>query len=440
MQDPRQALLGTLALLAATVATLFALDLGSDERDPAIAVPPSAGDEATALGSGELLALGTRLTPLISRRIEAIRDLEFKRIPEPQVSDVARLDRMAERRLQDPAMQRQLGLAEAELRLLGMLEPGRGLADLSGDINELVAGYYDPRTSEFFLVDDSASMGPGLAEVTIAHELTHALEDQRFGLPAPRGISDERVLAEGALSEGTATAAMFDYASRHLDPFALAAEATTLEASSAAELPRFAESELEFMYLEGAEFVAALRQAGTGWALVDYALERRPPASTEQVLHPEKYLLDERPLTVPPGAAPGPGWRQLDSGSLGEFGTREVLRAGEPGLGADAGAAGWGGDSYRLFARPGAGPTCAEECRSTHALAAAWRGDGERDAGELKRALHAYVEEGLGGEPRAGGVWRLEGGWAAVSLRKDRVGLGLGPERGAALRLARPVG
>jgi hypothetical protein len=332
-------------------------------------------------------------------------------------------------------VRRQIAIGEAELRLLGLLDPEQSLGDVAGDVSSLAVAYYAPRRDELFLVGDAVPAGPELAEFVLAHELTHALEDQRFGLPVSAGLSDDRTLAETALVEGTATTVMNRYAQRFLDPIALAAEAAALDSGASGDLPRFAEAEVSFSYLDGSRFVEDLIDLAKGWTLVDYAYERRLPATTEQILHPEKYIADERPLPVRAPAAPGPGWRALDTGTLGEFGTREVLAEGEPGLGAALGADGWGGDSYRLFAR---GPrACAGDCRSTHALGIAWRTDRAAHARELARQLRIYVERGLDGEAAGPGLWRLDDGWAALETAADRSGLGLAPGPEVARELAR---
>jgi hypothetical protein len=434
VQDSRPALIGTLALLAATVAALFALALA--EHETSSAVPDRATPAPSQLDPERLLELGVESTPSTARGVEDIRRLEFRRVPRPEISDTERLRRLTERQLAKPAVERQLKVGEAELRLLGLLDPADSLGEVAGDVSALALAYYDPRRDELFLVGDAVPAGPELAEFVLAHELTHALEDQRFGLPLSTGLSDDRTLAETALIEGTASVVMERYAQRFLDPLALAAEAASLDSGASGDLPRFAEAEVTFSYLDGARFVEDLITLGTGWTLVDYAYQRRMPATTEQILHPEKYVDDERPIRVAPPHSPGPGWRALDTGTLGEFGTREVLAEGEPGLGADLGADGWGGDRYRLFARAGAPAACAGDCRSTHALGIAWRSDDEANARELTRQLVAYVEVGLGGQAVGADVWRLDGGWAALSASEDRVRLGLAPTPAIARDLA----
>jgi hypothetical protein len=437
VEDPRHALIGTVALLAATVALLFAVALRADETPPAIGATEP---QEASMDPDRLLALGVGSTPRVARRVEALRRLEFEQVPEPQISEVARLRRLAERALAKPGVRRKVAAGEAELRLLGLLDADQSLSEVATDATALAAAYYDPRREELFLVGGAVPAGPQLAEFILAHELTHALEDQRFGLPESEGLSDDRVLAESALVEGTATALMGEYAAQHLDPFVLASESAAIEAGAGGELPRFAEAEVSFTYFEGARFVEELIDLGNEWALVDFAFERRLPATTEQIIHPEKYLDDERGVPVGPPRHPGPEWRTVDTGSLGEFGTREVLRAGEAGLGADRAAAGWGGDRYRLFARRGTDPVCEGDCRSTHALGVAWRGDDPAEARELAAELRRYAALALDGKPRGRGGWVLEGGWAAIGAAGDEVGLGLAPDRATATRLAQPPG
>jgi hypothetical protein len=425
-------LVGTLALLAATVAVLFTLALTHDEGGPAAY---SDETEPTTLDPERLLELGIERTPRVAQRVEAIRKLEFDRIPEPKISEVDRLRRVAEREVAKPAVKRQLAIAEDELRLLGLLDPGQSLGEVATDVTASAVAYYDTRREELYLVGDAVPAGPELAEFVLAHELTHALEDQLFGLPESKGLTDDRVLAESALVEGTATAVMVAYARRHLDPLALAAEASDLDEGGSGELPRFAEAEVKFAYSEGAEFVGELLDIGKEWALVDYAYEVRAPATTEQVLHADKYVSDERALEIAAPRSPGSGWRTVDTGSLGEFGTREVLREAGVRSRTDTGAVGWGGDRYRLFVRKGEPIVCGHDC-ANHALAVAWRGDSARQARELSMALRLYVKRGLSGVPQGRDTWLLEAGAAAVTLDGDRVGLGLAPLPETARRIA----
>lgn len=448
--DRRHALTGTLALLAATVAAVFAIALAVDRDRPVPALAEVAPEEspgsepATQLDPDALLELGVEQTPLVSRRVARIRELDFDQVPKPQISDTDRLRAVAERELSRQNVQRRLVAADIELKLLGLLEPEQSLGDVASDVTAAAAAYYDPREGELFLVGDAVPAGAALTEFVLAHELTHALEDQAYGLPRSNGVSDDGTLAETALVEGTATALMMRYSQLHLNPFELAAEAGSLDAGSSGELPRFAEAEVTFTYLAGQRFVDELLRVGGDWKLVDFAYQRRLPATTEQILHPEKYLADEGPLEVAGLPTPGPGWKELDSGDLGEFATREILREDAEAVGADAAAAGWGGDRYRLYGLAGAGAGCTDDCRESYAMAIAWRGDDRGEARELATGVRGFAERALGGEASDGSAgestFELDGGWAAVTLDGDRVGLGFAPTEELAVKLAEPVG
>ena len=151
----------------------------------------------------------------IAARVETLRDLRFRSRPVPQevTPAQARRDGLAELDRSYSAAQR--GADEEMLKLLGLIEPDVDLRAVSASVyEEGVAGYYDPRSKHLRIVKGTA---PGaLNEMVIAHELTHALEDQRFGLPSDQGGSDDRLLAALALGEGTAMVISQEYLQRHI--------------------------------------------------------------------------------------------------------------------------------------------------------------------------------------------------------------------------------
>ncbi len=347
------------------------------------------------------------------------------------------LRKLAEDEIAKPKVSEELAAGDAELKLLGLLEPDESLADVSTEVTADAAAFYDPRKQELFLLGDAVPAGPALTEFILAHELTHALEDQVFGLPMSSASSDDRVLAESALVEGSATALMTEYAATHLNPGDLLSESGAIQNESG-DLPSIVLAQVTFAYVGGQQFVDALREAaGGGWDLVDFAYEARLPTTTEQILHPEKYLEDEGALAVPEPPSPGPGWKEADSGAVGEFITREILRQDATEVGADAAAAGWGGDRYSFFRRSGAPAQCTDDCRSDNALAVVWRGDDAGEAAELRTALEDFVERSLEGVEDGAGAWQLEGGWAAVSGDGDMATLALAPDEALAQRLTR---
>jgi hypothetical protein len=341
----------------------------------------------------------SRLPPVerVARGVERVRQLRFRgRVPVRSIgSDEARREGRAVVARRYPPRRR---LADEEvLKLLGLLGPRDDLGDIVGEIfGSEVAGYYDDDRGRLTLVGDAAGGSRELAEIVLAHELTHALEDQRFGLSTSAGGGDDRATAADALQEGTATITMIDYGRRHLD--LRGSRADFLDSVALGDLlpeqrlPPYVQESLTFPYVEGGRFVDTLYRLAGGWKLVDYALRHRRPASTEQVVHVRKYLLDERPRPVRLRVAPllGAGWRRVRSGVLGEFDTYELLRRISA-RAARRAANGWGGNRFELWRDRRTAGTCRAPCRARDALVTAWTWDTPRDAVEFRRALRSYV-------------------------------------------------
>jgi hypothetical protein len=241
------------------------------------------------------------------------------------------------------------------LARLGILEPGSDMRALIGEYMQgAIAANYDPTTKK-------VSFLPGVARTLplMVHELTHALDDQLFDMSAQIKSWDgnfDRALAYGALAEGDAESVEYRFASggaiaaMALDKLREEADrqAAAVIAGRFGKTPPAVVLAFKSQYIEGLVFAEALRRTEKRNAAVDAAF-RAPPASTEQVLHPEKYIAGEDPpvgLVLP---APPEGAKTLVSTTLGELGTRIVLLArGLPVQEAVPAAAGWGGDTVAL--------------------------------------------------------------------------------------------
>jgi hypothetical protein len=355
-------------------------------------------------------------TPIatIERRVEQIRHLRYETLPRPQTVSPAQAKRDG---LEDldrtyPAARRHAD--EEVLKLLGLLQPKVDLRKVSGTIfGQGVAGYYDPRTKHLRVVSGAQTTNRFLYEITLAHELTHALEDQRFKLDLESSSSDDGGLANLALVEGSATAVMFTYAERHFTSEESLGGLFSSLGQDTGDLPPFIEAQLVFPYVAGQEFIKQLYAAG-GWGVVDAAYKFRPPASTEQILHPDKYLKVELPDTVRLGTSPGAGWRRVVGGTWGEWATGELL-------GNSDAATGWGGDRYELWQR--GSDDCAAPCRDRDALVMRWRWDDLASARRFETALNEWSV----GRPGA----------LAVRSRGLEVALALAPEQDLAERLVK---
>jgi hypothetical protein len=368
----------------------------------------------------------------IAERVERERGLRFEHVPRPVAVTLARARREGLESLDadyPPARRRADGEV---LALLGLVPTGTDLGEaVESTLSEAVAGYYDPRTQRLRIVKGAQTANRVLYEMVLAHELTHALEDQRFGFDLDAlAAGGDRALAHTALIEGSATALMYRYVEDRFGAEELLGGLAASAFQGTGNLPPFLTAQLVFPYTAGERFVGRLLEVGNGgWKVVDAALHFRPPASTEQVLHPDAYLRVEQPRRVSlrgPVAELGDRWRPALRSTFGEWQTQKLLaRAG--GTGAPAAAAGWGGDRYALLARGDA-----------RALVARWTWDSARDAAEFAAALRAWGDEGLPDSTPAGrDAWRTPTGGAAVARRGRAVALALGPQLPSARRAAR---
>ena len=314
---------------------------------------------------------------------------------------------------EDAAILQQLYLA------LDFLDEDDDLFQMVSDLySGQVVGFYDDDTDEMFVSND----GPQLdfnSKSTFAHELVHGLQDQHFDLDLflPEDSDNyDMDQARRALVEGDASLLTWDYIRKHLTW----EERVLTQADTAFEEPaRILREELAFPYVQGSEFVYALFQYGS-WEAVDAAYQD-PPQSTEQILHPEKYLEREAPVQVlVPELAPtlGDTWTLLDAGVLGEFVLTIYLENQLSPFQAARASEGWGGDRYRLVQDESTGERLLT-------ILSAW--DTETDAIQFFQAYAEYIDRksvgewtlGLGGAQRR--WWEAADNSVYLSRLEDRV-------------------
>ena len=229
-------------------------------------------------------------------------------------------------------------------------------------LTDQVAGMYVPKKKEFFIAD---WISPAEQKPVMAHELTHALDDQYFHLEKWQNAArknDDASMARDAVIEGSALAAMMDYtlAGLHTSVRQVPDIAPFIESSVAAEMdkdpnlakaPPFIRDELLFPYLDGAVFTQQVLKATAGWPHFKRVFAN-PPMSTQQILHPNLYFQGVKPRTITlphlKSAIPR-GWRKLDENVVGEFALREVLKQYLDVRDAKHFSAMWDGDRYALF-------------------------------------------------------------------------------------------
>jgi hypothetical protein len=292
----------------------------------------------------------------IAHQVEQARGHDFVTPPKAEAISPQEMDRRIQESFEAYYPKDLYDRRTFAWRTLGVIPPDADLyealrAFLTGD----VIGFYDPETGEL-VYQGSGDMG--FAErLTLAHELTHALDDQIFDLKRLDALinrcQDERVLAALGLVEGSAQ--YFSAASVAQNPDISLSDllGSLLQAASSGSpppgVPPFLYALETWPYTTGMSFVGTLAGAG-GTDAVDGAFERLP-ASTEQVMHPAAYPSDRpTPVAIPDLTdALGPSWGDLDAMTIGEEWLREMLALRLDDSTSDEAAAGWDGGAYRAF-------------------------------------------------------------------------------------------
>lgn len=340
-------------------------------------------------------------------------------------------------------------LGGEELSALGHLAAAGGVLPERTDLEALAASFtavsagatYSPLDKQILLVDKFKG------DSLVTHEFVHALQDQHFDLLkllVVRPYNFDRTEALFAVIEGDAM--NVQRRSEEGDAYAR----KSLEDITRQEAARFGGYREEigvlfpplltetfiFRYRDGARFVEAVRRS-RGERGVD-ELFAHPPASSEQILHPEKYAQNETPREVglDEAAYAASDWKLTTSTPLGEIGVRGLLMAGVALKDAVRAAAGWGGDRAYLFERAG------------HAPLFVWKTvwDKRSDAEEFFNAYNALrkqqgaqsIATSANGE-QAQSIWQQDGRTTIVQRDGDNVTVarGVDVDVNVALELAR---
>jgi hypothetical protein len=322
---------------------------------PSPSASPSATPSATASAAPTNVVDPKTVYAAIEEQVVGIRGLDPKAPVEPKVLDDAGIKKYVADSFAKDNPKDVIDANERLLKAFGLLPEDASLSKLYVDLlGSQVAGLYSPDDKSLYVVSRSGNLGPA-EKTTFAHEFTHALQDQNFDLGALKLDeigSGDRSLGRLALVEGDAVLSQSAWQTQFLSQaeiFQLLAQSAN-DPSSAQflSMPAVLRDTLLFPYTTGLTFVSTL-QGGGGWAAVDEAY-RKPPASTEQIIHPEKYDTAEAPIGVklPSDLAKrmGSGWKVALEDSFGEFQLGVWLR-GNTTIGAgvaNQAAAGWGGD------------------------------------------------------------------------------------------------
>lgn len=291
----------------------------------------------------------------IERAVEEIRGLKFKT---PVVYDVVTRQEIKDvvaRKLAENYSEQEFAEMSAALARLGLLPEKFPLrAKLVALLGEQIAAFYDQHTHRLFMFED-ATLESAQNRVILAHELTHALQDQHFGLlrlPLEIKDNDDRAVAASALVEGEATQVMSAYMLRNLSLRTLkdsVGSAFTQDARQIAAAPAYLRETLLFPYLRGQEFCGAISGGGEDYEALSRCYARLP-GSTSEILHPERYHAGWTPQDIAWEDRTFEGAEPALSNVVGEEGMRLHLGLGQDAAAAEKLAAHWLGDRFLHFA------------------------------------------------------------------------------------------
>jgi len=337
---------------ALLLAALFLLSLHPARAQQAATAPSPA---APAKNNPEFLAMADE----VLQEMSAITGWDLKSPLKKSIRSREEIHAYVLREMDDEKDAKERYASKRSAEAFGLIPKGFDLDSFMVDLlTEQIAGLYDPKAHEFYIAD---WIDPEDQRTVMSHELTHALEDQHFQIEAwlkAARPNDDAEMARESVLEGSAMAAMLEYMLKEkglrlrdvpdIDPSIFVGDLA--ETPMLKKAPPFIKDSLMFPYFGGLTFsLAVLKTDGwKGFASV-FA---RPPASTQQILHPDLYRTGKSLTPIKlhlPDGLPGNGWKLLEENSLGEFGWKEVLKqfldAGRAGKLAPA----WDGDVYATY-------------------------------------------------------------------------------------------
>lgn len=329
----------------------------------------------------------------VQSQVEQVRGLEYLRPVAAEPIDDATMDRKLEELFDVSYPEELYDRRTAAWRTIGVIPPDADLREsLRAYLTGQVVGFYDPATGELVYLGDRGEELGLLEKVTLAHELTHAIDDQHFDLSRLDDLvascRDEEFAAALGVVEGSAqyfsTEVLIEYPDIDLADAMEALAGLLTSSQDLAGVPPFVQALQGWSYLAGQAFVTEVAVANGDDAVND-AL-RNPPVSTEQILHPDRWPSDAPARVNLPDLSGGlgDGWGDLDAMTVGEAWLAAMLDLRLDAGAAAAAADGWDGGVYRAW-------TDGEDV--VVALITAWDTPGESDA--FATAMDSWFEQGV---------------------------------------------
>jgi hypothetical protein len=316
-------------------------------------------------GAPDLLAQADQ----VLQQMSELTGLPIKSPLKKQIISRAEVEKYLSETLHAEMTPQEIHIQEATLQAFGLVSPDFNLEKfLISFYTEQAAGFYDPHHKTMFIAD---WVEPDMQRLVLAHELTHALQDQNFDLErflkAVRP-DDDASNARQAMVEGHATAAMIQQLIAPLkledmpplEPLmAPVIQQQYEEFPAFNRAPFFFRFQALFPYIEGMGFMQHGLQAG-GWKRLN-SLFNDPPNTTREIFDPQAYFekqqLPKISLLHPAPLAEIRGLNFLTENTMGELGYYALLGQLISEDEAKSVATGWLADRYLLYERSAAGPT-----------------------------------------------------------------------------------
>ncbi len=387
---------------------------------PDLSIPTTESEAAIPLRSDstDRESLPATPTPQISRRgpdqanlrIMELADriesqvVRFRGLPvgQPVVKTFAKREEIEKRLLEladefNPPTQVEQG--KKALVKLGLIPQSFALAEFLRRVSLLsTVSFYDPKTKTLYIADSLTALEDGEIKdeivVSLVVNLVHALQDRHFNLtPYTTKFegNDDASMARLALILGDALAVLVDYSlsAQLLSPTELRDVDLSfrlgIESQLGEDVPEALKEINVFPSVSGFKFIRSFRK----WNSLKDAnrLYADLPRSTEQIMHPEKYIASRDDPTVfqlqpPPEVLPAP-WKSIYADVLGEFSLYLVLNRFIERQKAEWATQGWDGDHLELFEHPNG--------NLAFVLRSVW--DGEEDANEFAVAYSNVVQK-----------------------------------------------
>ncbi|MDP2898990.1 MAG: hypothetical protein Q8Q12_20830 [bacterium] len=291
----------------------------------------------------------------LEKAASEVRELGFQKEVDYEVVDKSSLRGVIDERVKEEFPADKLERISLAYAKLGLIEKGVSLREAMLSLySEQIAAFYDQKKRKLYSIK-GLPFSKEFQKVLMVHELTHALQDQNFDLttlPLELEDNDDRAMAALSLVEGDATLVFTQYATREvrLSLKDILAVVTTGQ-KGLTEAPYALQKNLMFPYLEGVRFVTRLHTEG-GWEAVNKAFKNLPE-STEQIMHPDKYLKerdDPVAIVLPEfGSVGGKEWELQEDNVLGELNIKVLFTQFIGSLRATRPSRGWGGDRFRVY-------------------------------------------------------------------------------------------